>query len=91
MKRCGTQIDAVIRLEVDEAQLIVRVANRFKEESRADDNPESFKVRLGRYNQDTAPLLPYYEAQGKLKEVDGTLTIEEVSAGIDKVLGGLNG
>jgi len=91
MKRCGTQIDAVIRLEVDEAQLIARVENRFKEEGRADDNPDSFKVRVGRYNKDTAPLLPYYEAQGKLKGVDGMASIEGVGAGIDKALRGVKG
>ena len=58
MKRHGVQIDAVIRLEVNEEKLIARVEGRFKEEGRADDNPEAFKVRLGRYNQDTAPLMP---------------------------------
>jgi len=91
MKRCGTQIDAVIRLEVDEAQLIARVENRFKEEGRADDNSDSFNVRVGRYNKDTAPLLPYYEAQGKLKGVDGMASIEGVGAGIDKALRGAKG
>jgi len=91
MKRCGTQIDAVIRLEVDEAQLIARVENRFKEEGRADDNSDSFNVRVGRYNKDTAPLLPYYEAQGKLKGVDGMASIEGVGAGIDKALRGVKG
>ncbi len=89
MRRHGTRIDAVIRLEVDEARLIARVEKRFKDEGRADDNPESFKVRLGRYNQDTAPLLPYYQAQGKLNGVDGMASIEEVGAGIDKALRGV--
>jgi len=91
MKRHGVQIDVVIRLAVDEGKLVARVAKRFEEEGRADDNPESFKVRLGRYNKDTAPLLPYYEAQGKLKAVDGMASIEDVGTGIDKVFRGLNG
>jgi adenylate kinase len=91
MKRHDVKIDAVIRLEVDEDKLVARVEGRFKEEGRADDNPDAFKVRLGRYNQDTAPLLPYYEAQGKLKAVDGMASIEQVGAGIDKVLSGLEG
>ena len=90
LARVGTKIDAVIRLEVDEAKLIARVENRFKEEGRADDNPESFKVRLGQYNANTAPLLPYYEAQGKLKQVDGMKSIEEVGAGVKKALRGLD-
>ena len=42
-----------------------RVAGRFAESGRADDNPESFKVRLAAYNAQTAPLLPYYRAPGQ--------------------------
>ena len=86
----GTKIDGVIRLEVNEDKLIARVEKRFKEEGRSDDNPESFKVRLGQYNENTAPLLPYYEAQGKLKPVDGMKSVEEVAAGIDKVVREMN-
>ena len=33
--------------------------------------PSRFKVRLAAYNAQTAPLLPYYRAHGKLVEVDG--------------------
>ena len=53
---------------------------------RADDNPETFKVRLDAYNRDTAPLLPYYSAQGKLTEVNGMADIETVAAFIAEVL-----
>jgi adenylate kinase len=63
-----------------------RIAIRFAESGRADDNPESFKVRLGAYNGQTAPLLPYYQAQGKLVEVDGMSSIDEVAKGIDAAL-----
>lgn len=84
----GQQIDLVIRLKVDDEALTRRVAGRFAESGRPDDNPESFKVRLAAYNSQTAPLLPYYEQQGKLKEVDGMGKIEEVSAAIDRVLDG---
>jgi adenylate kinase len=82
----GRQIDLVIRLKVDDEALTQRVAGRFAESGRPDDNPESFKVRLSAYNTQTAPLLPYYEQQGKLTEVDGMGTIEEVAAAIDRAL-----
>ena len=67
----GAQIDAVVRLKVDDAALTERIAKRFAEQGRPDDNPESFKVRLEAYNRNTAPLLPYYEKQGKLINVEG--------------------
>ena len=86
LTRRGSKIDLVIRLKVDDQALMARVAGRFAESGRADDNPESFKVRLGAYNDQTAPLLPYYQAQGKLVEVDGMGAIDVVAAQIDKAL-----
>jgi adenylate kinase len=83
----GSQIDLVVRLKVDDEQLTRRIAGRYAESGRPDDNPDSFKVRLAAYNDQTAPLLPYYIGQGKLVEVDGMGAIEDVAAGIDRALG----
>src|SRR5215470_14780946 len=63
LERHGAAIDRVIRLEVDSQKLIDRVAKRFAEEGRKDDNPESFRIRLQAYTDQTAPLVPYYERQ----------------------------
>ena len=81
-------IDLVIRLKVDDGALLRRVAGRFAESGRPDDNPESFKVRLDAYNDQTAPLLPYYQLHNKLVEVDGMGTIDEVAAAIDRAIDG---
>lgn len=84
----GAKIDLVIRLKVDDEALLKRIEGRFLAEGRPDDNPESFKVRLAAYNDQTAPLLPYYEGQGKLVELDGMASIDEVAAKIDQALAG---
>jgi len=81
-----TKVHSVVRLCVDDDALLTRVTKRFEEEGRKDDNPESFKVRLGNYNTQTAPLLPYYSAQGKLTEVDGMAPPDAVAVGIAQVL-----
>lgn len=86
LKGRGRQIDQVVRLKVDDAELIRRIEGRFAESGRPDDNPESFKVRLAAYNAQTAPLLPYYQGQGKLTEVDGMASVEQVAAQIDEAL-----
>ncbi len=78
----GKQIDRVIRLEVDSQQLMDRIAKRFADEGRADDNPEAYKVRLDAYFKQTAPLIPYYESQGKLQGVDGMADVESVARAI---------
>jgi adenylate kinase len=85
----GSRIDVVLRLKVDDTALLARVAKRFAEEGRADDNPESFKVRLAAYNAQTAPVLPHYLAQGKLIELDGMADIEQVAKQIDGALEGV--
>jgi len=82
----GRKIDLVVRLDVDEVALKARVAGRFAESGRPDDNPVSFEQRLVAYNRDTAPLLPYYEAQGKLVRVDGMANVEAVASAIDAAL-----
>lgn len=87
LRKRGSQIDQVIRLKVNDDALLQRVAGRFAESGRPDDNPESFKVRLVAYNDQTAPLLPYYDQQGKLTEVDGMGSIEAVAGAIDSALG----
>jgi adenylate kinase len=56
---------------------------------RADDNAETVKNRLMAYYRETAPLIGYYFAKGKLRPVDGMAAIEEVTRQIDNVLGGL--
>ena len=86
LKGQGARIDRVIRLKVADDMLLQRIAKRFAESGRPDDNPETFKVRLSAYNTQTAPLLPYYEGQGKLVEVDGMAEISTVAAGIDAAL-----
>ena len=82
----GRKIDRVVRLKVDDQALVQRIAKRFEAEGRADDNPDSFKVRLNAYNTQTAPLLPFYQGQGKLAEVDGMASIEAVAKSIDAAL-----
>ena len=82
----GQKIDQVVRLNVDDEALKARVAGRFAESGRSDDNPEAFAIRLQAYNRDTAPLLPYYQGQGKLSQVDGMASVDTVSAAIDRTL-----
>jgi adenylate kinase len=54
---------------------------------RADDNRETVATRLEAYNGQTAPILPHYAAQGRLRSVDGMRDFDEVTAQIQKALG----
>jgi adenylate kinase len=47
---------------------------------RDDDKPETIAERLRVYARDTAPLVDYYGAQGKLVGIDATGPVEDVTA-----------
>lgn len=53
---------------------------------RADDKPEAIARRLALFDQQTAPLLDYYDTQGKLTKVDGDRPVDEVQASILAVI-----
>ena len=53
---------------------------------RDDDKPETVQKRLNVYHEQTQPLIDYYQAQNILKEVDGTLPLEDVFKAIIAIL-----
>ena len=53
---------------------------------RADDKPETVQKRLDVYHEQTQPLIDYYQNQNILKEVDGTLQLDEVFQAIIAIL-----
>jgi len=55
---------------------------------RADDKAETVGARLEAYHRQTAPLLPYYGAQGKLRTVDGMAEMNAVTEAIEAILKG---
>ena len=53
---------------------------------RPDDNAETMRTRLRSYYKETAPLVGYYHAKGKLERVDGMGDISEIASAVDKLL-----
>ena len=54
---------------------------------RPDDNAETVRNRLAEYHAKTAPILPYYEAKGLVRRVDGMAPMDKVTADIEAILG----
>jgi adenylate kinase len=44
-------------------------------------------VRLGVYNQQTAPLIEYYRSKSILRTIDGLQAVDDVQADILKAVG----
>lgn len=55
---------------------------------RPDDTPEKIRVRLETYEQQTQPLLDYYEKTERLHRVDGTRDTEAIYQDIEKIVNG---
>lgn len=49
---------------------------------REDDKPETVRHRIEVYNEQTSPLIAYYQEKGLLVEIDGTQSIENVTDAI---------
>jgi adenylate kinase len=84
--RCGAGYHDRYKLPVGEGVCDVCGATEFKR--RPDDNAETVRTRLGEYRAKTAPILPFYEAKGLFRTVDGMAPIEEVKGEIAAILDG---
>lgn len=74
---------AVVMLEVPEDELVRRLVQRGRDSGRSDDTEDVIRHRLGVYEQNTAPLVGFYEARGILLRVDGTGTVDQVTERIE--------
>ncbi|MDE2783272.1 MAG: adenylate kinase [Gemmatimonadota bacterium] len=54
---------------------------------RADDQPDTVRTRLAVYRETTAPLVGYYDVNGRLVRVDGAGGIDEVQAALRAAVG----
>lgn len=91
LQKRGTELHAVIGLEVPEEELVNRMLARGKETGRADDNIETIKNRLNVYHSQTLPLKDYYTSEGKYLSIKGTGIVDEIfhdiATSIERVTG----
>ncbi len=87
MDEKGTQVNAMIALEVDDEVLVKRLLERGKTSGRADDADESvIRNRIQVYYNETAILKEYYKKENKYFGVDGVGSIEEITERLSKVI-----
>ena len=90
------QLDAVLEMVVDDAELIRRMSTRRVLVDgawvvRDDDRPETVRHRLVVYRQQTAPLVDFYAADGLLRRVDADGEVAAVAARVLEALHDLSG
>lgn len=86
----GTPITGMVALEVEEEELTKRLLARGKTSGRSDDQDVSLiKNRVNEYNSKTKPVADFYNAQGKLKSVEGVGSIDAIFSEISAAIEGL--
>ena len=80
-------ITATVALEADDEILIQRLLERGKTSGRVDDQDEDkIRNRYQEYNEKTAPLMDYYNAQNKFYPVDGIGSITDITERLSAVI-----
>jgi adenylate kinase len=83
----GVQLDGVIELVVDPAELARRLHKRAGTDHREDDADDVAVHRQEVYTAVTAPLLREYRTRGLLIEVDGVGDVDTVSSRLRELIG----
>lgn len=79
-------LELALLLDVDSEELIQRLVLRGEEQGRTDDTEDVIRTRLDVYEEQTAPLVEYYESRKMLARVEGLGTIPEVFGRLIEVL-----
>jgi len=83
---CGTGYHDTFR--PTQAPGVCDVCGSTEFKRRPDDNEQTVRTRMAEYRAKTQPILPYYEAKGLVRRVDGMLSVDDVAAQIDAILDG---
>lgn len=82
--RCGTGYHD--RFKQTKVPGVCDVCGSTEFKRRPDDNEQTVRKRMAEYRAKTAPILPYYDARGLVRRVDGMGSVEQVAAEIDAIL-----
>jgi adenylate kinase len=89
LRELGQDYDHVLNLEVPDDVVVARLLARGKEQGRSDDADEAVILkRLQVYREQTAPLIDFYEARGRLRRIDGNQPMESVQEHLQALLEG---
>ena len=83
----GTEIAAVLALDVSEEELVKRLLKRGETSGRSDDNNDMvIRERIEQYHRKTAPVADHYKRAGKVVMVKGEGSIDEIFAALCKAI-----
>jgi len=84
LSRVDQKLCIVLSLEANTDELVGRLLKRAEVENRVDDTAETIERRLMVFNDQTAPVLQYYAAQGLVEKIDAMGEPEDVFSQIEQ-------
>jgi len=87
LARLDQKIDHALALVVSEDQIVERLAVRAAEQGRTDDSEQVVRHRLRVYEEQTAPVVGYYEQLGLLTTIDGVGSLEQINQRLQAAIG----
>lgn len=86
LKKLNQPVEQALQIDVDQEEVIQRIAGRAAAEGRSDDSEEVVRNRMRVYAEQTAPVVDYYARQGLLTRILGQGSINDVFQRIMGVL-----
>ena len=84
LSEVGRHVDAALLLDVPREEILNRLLRRSRELGRTDDTPDVIAKRFAVYEEETRPLIEFYDKLGKIRRVNGVGEVEEVAARVRK-------
>ena len=78
LSRLKQPVEDALQIDVDEDEVIARIAGRAAQEGRSDDSEEVVRNRMRVYAEQTAPVVGYYADRGLLTRILGEGSIDDV-------------
>jgi adenylate kinase len=75
----GIPFDLTLYFEIEQAELLARLAGRAREEHRSDDTEETVRHRLEVFASQTRPLVDYYQRRGILVRINAVGPVDAIS------------
>jgi adenylate kinase len=86
LREIGKELSLVLVLQLEDDEAVERLLRRAELEGRKDDTPDAIRERLRNYHEQTAPLVEWYRARGKVVTIPADRPIDEVFARIQDAL-----
>ena len=87
LSELSRSMNHVLFFDVSDGEILGRIDKRRTVEGRADDDPTAVQRRLVAYRDQTAPVLAWYEARGRVTKIPAVGSVDEIAERVRRAVG----